>query len=101
VFSQRCPVDDVNPGDTTTLYSLQDARRKLIVQRPGDAVEFYDLAADPRELVDLGAASAGATELRAALEERLRTYAAHAPARADADVPEEWLQELRELGYAR
>jgi arylsulfatase A-like enzyme len=106
VLSQR-QVEGLRPPDPVELYALQDARRKLILHVPARgasgprARELYDLEADPRELADLGAAHADAAELEALLEERLRCYRALAPARREAEVPEEWLQELRDLGYAR
>ena len=103
VFSQRCPpLENANAGDQPRLFSLQDERSKLILQQSGDGVvEFYDLAADPLELVDLGVASREAAKLRAELELRLSAYSAITHAEAGEDVPEEWMRELRELGYAR
>jgi arylsulfatase A-like enzyme len=104
VFSQRCPVEGREAAEEDELFALQDARQKLILRRGAGGAEvgeFYDLASDPRELVDLGLAARAAAGLRAALEERLRTYRAFAPERTQTEVSEEWLQELRELGYAR
>jgi arylsulfatase A-like enzyme len=105
VLSQRCPQDDSPAADEPELFALQDGRHKLILELPGGAGagrgELYDLAADPRELADLGLESRAAAGLRAALEERLRTYRALAPATQQGEVSEEVLRELRELGYAR
>ena len=67
----------------------------------GRPLGLYDLAADPLELVDLGVASREAAKLRAELELRLSAYSAITHAEAGEDVPEEWMRELRELGYAR
>jgi arylsulfatase A-like enzyme len=100
IFSQRRPAKDSNESNPSELYALQTASAKLILQGPGTD-EFFDLASDPKELVDLGPGYAGAAELRAALEERLRVYRSFSPAGPDEEVPEEWMQELRGLGYVR
>jgi arylsulfatase A-like enzyme len=105
VFGQRRPAEGdggdaaEGEGGAGSVYALQDARHKLILHEPGDDL-FFDLATDPRELSDLGTEHAAAAELRAALELRLRAFAA-LPARAEEPVPEHWLEELRELGYVR
>ena len=100
IFSQRRPAKDSNESNPSELYALQTAYAKLILQGPATD-EFFDLASDPKELVDLGPEHAGAAELRAALEERLRVYRSFSPAAPDEEVPEEWMQELRGLGYVR
>ncbi len=106
-FSQRCPVEDPAAKDQDEVYALQDGRKKFILHVPGPgavrhaADEFYDLASDPRELVDLGAGEAAAVELRAALGERLRLYRGLARSQPETELSEESMQELRDLGYAR
>jgi len=106
-FSQRCPVEDPAAKDQDEVYALQDGRRKFILHLPGSGAvpytqdEFYDLASDPRELVDLGVGHVAAAELRAALEERLRLYRGLARAAVETELSEESMQELRDLGYAR
>jgi len=97
VFAQRRPVDDPEAEDQAEVFALQTAQQKLIRHIPGGD-EFYDLERDPKELVDLGSDHDAATGLRAALEERLRLY--RGPISSDAnEVPPEWLQELKDLGY--
>jgi len=99
VFSQRRPStgpDDIVQGE---IYALQDERWKLLRRVPeGDLL--FDLDLDPRELTDLGRDHPAAAALRQALEERLGRFRDHAPSVESGETPEEWLQELRDLGYA-
>jgi arylsulfatase A-like enzyme len=105
VFSQRC--EDPASRDRDEVYALQDGRKKFILHVPVPgaarfaADEFYDLASDPRELLDLGAGHAQAAGLRAALEERLRLYRGLARPHAELQLSGESMQELRDLGYAQ
>ncbi len=102
-FAQRRPALDGNDPDggaseRAEAYALQTARVKYILHEPG-ADEFFDLVADPKELVNLGPEAAAAAELRAELERRMELF--RALPRTEASVPEEWQEELRKLGYAR
>jgi arylsulfatase A-like enzyme len=98
IFAQRRPPEDGAELEGE-LYALQDARHKLILQEPG-ADECYDLFEDPRESRDLGHEHAAARRLREELEERLRILGANHSGSGE-EVPVEWLQELRDLGYVR
>jgi arylsulfatase A-like enzyme len=71
---------------------------KLVVDAEGGAPELYDLAADPGETRDLGAAEPErAAQLLARLRERLPPGA---PARArEVELDPELRRELRALGY--
>jgi len=103
VFAQRRPALDGNDpegAEHAEAYALQTRDAKYLLHESG-AGEFFDLAADPRELVNLGPRGAAAEKLRGELERRLEPYRALAPARVEASVPEEWQEELRKLGYAR
>ncbi|HEX6883801.1 MAG TPA: sulfatase [Planctomycetota bacterium] len=99
VFAQRRPPEGEDDPEHELVYSVQDERHKLIVQEPGTD-ELYDLVADPREARNLGGDHADATRLRAALDVRLRAFGTLGGG-ATEEVPEEWLQELRDLGYVR
>jgi len=99
VFAQRRPAEDAGDPDQAEIYALQTERSKYIWHEPGPD-EFFDLAADPLELNDLGEDAAAAAGLRAALEERLRVLRGLMEG-TGADVPEEWTEELRALGYVR
>lgn len=93
VFAQRKPTSEA-------LYSLQSPRHKLLdAQTSPD--EFYDLAADPRELDDRHAT---AGEERARLERELAELLRRLePFQRDGEqeIPAEWLDELQDLGYIR
>jgi len=99
VFAQRRPPEGADDPEHELLFSLQDERHKLILQEPG-ADEFYDLGTDPREARNLGGEHPDAARLRVELEERLQVFGSFASG-AGAAVPEEWLEELRALGYVR
>jgi arylsulfatase A-like enzyme len=102
VFAQRRPTLDGNDPeapDRAESYALQTAEAKLILHQSGKQ-EFFDLGSDPRELSNLGAGHAAGEALRVELERRLAPYRALAGAHAAADVPEEWQEELKKLGYA-
>jgi arylsulfatase A-like enzyme len=100
LFAQRRPAENDADPDQSEVYALQDRRGKYILHEPGDD-EFYDLARDPLELEDLGADAPAAAALRAELEQRLRVYRSLSPAQPQGEVPEEWMEELRDLGYVR
>ena len=93
VFAQRKPTAE-------TLYSVQSERHKLL-DAGSSPDEFYDLAADPRELDN---AFHSAAEERAQLErelaEMLRRFEPFQRDR-DQEIPEAWLEELQGLGYIR
>ena len=93
VFAQRKPTAEA-------LWSVQDERFKLLdAERSVD--ELYDLGADPRELDNrLDSAPAERARLERELEERLRLFE---PFRRDGDqeIPAEWMEELKDLGYVR
>jgi len=100
LFAQRRPAENANDPDQTEIYSLQSAGAKYILHEPGPD-EFFDLAADPRELHDLGEGAPAAAELRATLEQRLAILRGLMRSAAGQPVPEEWMDELRDLGYVR
>jgi choline-sulfatase len=94
VFAQRKPFGDA-------LYALRTGRFKLLDHQSG-ADELYDLASDPRELdnsIDVLVEEREA--LARELERRLRLYESSAQGSADQEIREEWLDELRDLGYVR
>lgn len=96
VFAQRTPSGD-------GLYSLRTERYKLLDGRGSadDQDELYDLSSDPRELENrVGELSAERDALTRELEQRLRVFETHAQS-AEQAVPEEWMNELRDLGYVR
>ncbi len=94
LFAQRKPTGEA-------LYSLRSERFKLLDSQ-SKADEFYDLAADPRELENRFEVQ---PEERAALarelELRLRLFEAYAQGGEEQEIPEEWMGELRDLGYVR
>jgi arylsulfatase A-like enzyme len=100
LFAQRRPAENDADPDRAAVYALNDGRHKYILHEPGTD-ELYDLAADPLEQTNLGEGAAVGADLRRELEQRLRVYAALAPGSGDGEVPEEWLEELRDLGYVR
>jgi arylsulfatase A-like enzyme len=100
-FAQRRPSPDGNDPDGAERpaeFALQTGTAKVILRESG-AAEFFDLAGDPRELVNLGPEGLAAAELRAQLERRLAPY--RSLPGASAGVSEEFQEELRKLGYAR
>jgi arylsulfatase A-like enzyme len=92
-FSQRRPGDDER--GLADLHALQTPRFKYI-RNAGGEDEFYDLAADPLELEDLEGVPERES-LRTLLEGRIELYGEGR--RGSDDIPEEWLEELRALGY--
>jgi len=100
LFAQRRPAESEEEPDQERVFALLAGPHKYILHDPG-ADEFYDLAADPLELTNRsGAGDADEERLRAELEQRLLILESLTPA-SGADVPEDWAQELRNLGYAR
>lgn len=94
VFAQRKP--GLEP-----LYALQDQGSKLLL-RAGAGAEFYDLERDPRELDDLSSAGGPTLEaLHRELGERLERFLPFARGEEGQEIPADWMQELRDLGYAR
>ncbi|HEX6883802.1 MAG TPA: sulfatase [Planctomycetota bacterium] len=94
LFAQRKPTEEA-------LYALRDARHKLLdsATKPD---ELYDLEQDPLELAERSAELAETrAALAAELERRLALYAASAQGSEDQEIPEAWLEELRDLGYVR
>jgi arylsulfatase A-like enzyme len=93
VFAQRKPTSEA-------LYSLQSSRHKLL-DAENSPDEFYDLDADPRELDN---AFESAAEERARLERELAELLRRLePFQRDGEqeIPDEWLDELQDLGYIR
>jgi|SRR5262245_54774411 len=94
VFAQRKPTGEA-------LYSLRGERFKLLESGSG-AQEFFDLSADPHELEDRAAVPSPEREaLARELEQRLRLFEANAQGGEDQEIPEEWMNELRNLGYVK
>jgi arylsulfatase A-like enzyme len=100
LFAQRRPAENDADPDRAAVYALRDGRHKYILHEPGPD-EFYDLAADPLERSSLGEDDPTGARLRAELEQRLRLFETFAPFFGGDEVPEEWLDELRDLGYVR
>lgn len=98
IFAEQRPAAGES-SDRGEIVAIQDLRHKLIRNPRGDE-ELYHLEEDPLELRDLAGADARLAELRAALEERLRYYAMLGGAEVEEPDPE-FLEELRDLGYAR
>ena len=94
LFAQRKPFEEA-------LYALRGERYKLLdSSRAAD--ELYDLSQDPRELEERSQELSGEqAALAAELERRLRLYEANARATEGQEIPEEWMDELRDLGYVR
>lgn len=98
-FSQRRPVDRSSGAED--LYTLQSQRHKFIL-RSLQEDEFFDLEADPGERTNrIGTDAAEAESLRRLLEGRLERYRQRGKTGGgdETEVPEEWLEELRALGY--
>jgi arylsulfatase A-like enzyme len=94
VFAQRKPTGDA-------LYSLRSERFKLLDSQ-SNTDEFYDLVSDPRELENRSDAGLEErTALARELEQRLRIFEANAQGGDDQEIPEAWMEELRDLGYVR
>lgn len=94
LFAQRKPTKEA-------LYSLHDGRWKLL-DSASEPDELYDLQRDPRELDNAIESAAEARDALARdLAERLRVYEAYAQGSEDQEIPEEWMGELRDLGYVR
>ena len=94
LFAQRKPGEEA-------LYSLRDGRFKLF-DRAGEGDELYDLARDPKELENRITEGLPEGEaLARELERRLHLYQAHAQGPEEQELPAEWMDELRDLGYAR
>ncbi len=101
IFAQRRPPESAGDPDQSAMSALQTGQHKYILHEPGED-EFYELMSDPRELRNAaGGGGAAEEELRRALEERLRAFRSRGPSTAPGEIPEEWAQELRDLGYAR
>lgn len=103
-FSQRRHFDDASrePGrdggnfESGRRFALQDRRYKYMLWTDGEN-ELYDLERDPYETTNLiEREPAVASEMRAEIDQRIRTYRVATPqAVADPDA----LEELRALGY--
>jgi choline-sulfatase len=101
VFAQRKADEDPPPGEETRMYALQDENHKYLLHEPGED-EFYDLTSDPLELDNrIGRGDPAEAALQAELLERLRLLEMLSRSNSDLEVPEEWMEELRDLGYAR
>jgi arylsulfatase A-like enzyme len=80
---------------------LRSGAYKLIVNLENDAVELYDVVADPGETTNLAAAE---PDRVAALREQLVAERRHAAAGRDADRIEldaEMMRQLKALGYTQ
>jgi hypothetical protein len=86
-------------GKAEEVYALQSGSQKYI-RVEGGTDEFYDLAADPRELSNLIDEPLPARdELRGLLDVRLEWLRDHA---GEAEKPDpRYVEELRALGYVR
>jgi arylsulfatase A-like enzyme len=99
LFAQRRPAEGPEDPDQNEVAALQTRTHKYIRHEPGED-EFFELERDPLELENrIGADSPEKEALRRELEARLETYRRGAPARGQTEIPEEWAEELRELGY--
>jgi len=79
-------------------YAVQDWRHKLILTRPGDHLQLYDLWNDSEESANLADAL---PEVRDRLLSDLLAWLEATPVAAQAatSVPEEKREALRALGY--
>lgn len=100
LFAERRPSEGDNDLVEGSVYALLDGVHKFILHEPGED-EFFDLSVDSRELENRAGKGAPEEErLRFLLQQRLRALEDATPAPSE-EVPEAWLEELRELGYAR
>ncbi|RPJ44709.1 MAG: hypothetical protein EHM19_06340 [Candidatus Latescibacterota bacterium] len=82
-----------------TLKARIGAGLKFVWTLPEEG-SLFDLAADPGETSDIGAARrAEAAEARAAIRAAEEALAVHEPARAEVDLEREQVDKLRALGY--
>lgn len=99
LFAQRRPAESAEDPDQSEVYALQDGSHKLILHEPGED-EFFDLVRDPLEARNLGLEDPAAARMLEALGERLRVFEALGRG-PNGEMPAEWLEELRDLGYVR
>jgi len=97
-FAQRRPVEVASRAEDH--YALQSQRHKFIL-RTLQENEFFDLDVDPQERANrIASDSEEAESLHALLQERLDLYRTRSMLGAEeVEVPEEWIEELRALGY--
>jgi arylsulfatase A-like enzyme len=99
-FTERKPLERPIEGQPEGMYALQTDRHKYILHVPGQD-EFYDLRKDPRELVNLiEQPSRERDALERLLSERIEIFRSGQRAPA-GEIPEEWMEELRDLGYVQ
>ena len=79
------------------INALQTARHRLILEEDG-AFQFFDLEEDPLEL-RAASGEPKAAELRVSLERRLDFYRGNRAALGRPEISEQWLDELRAMGY--
>jgi arylsulfatase A-like enzyme len=99
LFAQRRPAESAEDPDQSRVFALQDGRHKLILHEPGES-ELFDLESDPLEAQNLGLAHPAAAALKRELDARLHLFDTLA-SEPGAEMPADWLEELRALGYVR
>jgi len=97
-FSQRRPPEKGRREED--LYALRTPTHKYLFHSEGED-ELYDLQADPLERVNrVGQGLPEEEALRRLLEGRLSVYRERRRGAQEVEIPDEWLEELRALGYA-
>jgi arylsulfatase A-like enzyme len=99
-FTERKPLEQPIAGEPDGMYAMQTDRHKYILHVPGED-EFFDLRGDPGERVNLiEAPSRERDALQRLLSERIEIFRSSHRAPA-GEIPQEWIEELRDLGYVQ
>lgn len=100
LFSERHRPEGAPDPNQERIYALLEGAHKYILHDPGED-ELFDLSRDALELENrVGKGAPEEARLRLLLEQRLHALQSATPTANEA-IPEEWLEELRELGYTR